>query len=146
MTTAEWEVMRVIWTKPHATAHDIHQALGETFEWSLSTVKTLLARLVKKGYLSQEKQSREFHYFAKIDEQTVVCEKYKDLLTHVCSKEKGTLLLELLQETVITQQQAESIIEWLQLHKQHMPQRITCTCLKGQCRCCEHKKIDADFK
>lgn len=138
MTRAEWEIMRVIWAKQHATAHDIHEALGETFEWSLSTVKTLLARLVKKGYLSQEKQSREFHYFAKIDEQTVVCEKYKELLTHVCSKEKGTLLLELLQETVITQQQAESIIDWLQNHKQQMPQSISCTCLKGQCRCCEH--------
>lgn len=137
MTTAEWEIMRVIWTKKHATAHDIHQSLEETFEWSLSTVKTLLARLVKKGYLSREKQSREFHYCSRLDEQTVVCDKYKELLSHVCSKEKGTVLLKLLQETTITQQQANNIIEWLQKHKQHLPQSIACTCLKGQCRCCE---------
>lgn len=29
MTRAEWEIMRVIWAKQHATAHDIHEALGE---------------------------------------------------------------------------------------------------------------------
>lgn len=138
MTTAEWEIMRVIWTKQHATAHDIHQTLGEPFEWSLSTVKTLLARLVKKGYLSKEKHSREFHYFANIDEQTAVFNKYKELLTHVCETQKGTLLLALLQETAITQSQADNILEWLQNHKTHLPQRIACTCLKGQCRCCEH--------
>ena len=61
ISAAELEVMRVLWSagKP-LNITDIRLGLEGT-GWEASTIKTLVARLVKKGELKQEK--REVYYY-----------------------------------------------------------------------------------
>jgi BlaI family penicillinase repressor len=50
ISDAEWEVMKVIWESPGPlTAGEIVQRLDATTHWKPRTIKTLLARLVRKG-------------------------------------------------------------------------------------------------
>lgn len=48
LSNGELVVMRVIWTTGKATANQISEQLSENFNWSISTIKTFLARLFEK--------------------------------------------------------------------------------------------------
>ena len=54
ISEAEWEVMRVLWDLGEAEAHEVVQEVGRVRDWSDRTVKTLLARLVRKEALDFE--------------------------------------------------------------------------------------------
>lgn len=62
ISAAESAVMKVLWRSSPLAAEDIIAALDASSQWSVSTVKTLLARLVKKGVIRTEKDGRRFLY------------------------------------------------------------------------------------
>jgi BlaI family penicillinase repressor len=55
ITRAEWQIIKVIWTLHPCTAPDVHEALESSTQWHYSTVKTLMDRMVEKGFLKCEK-------------------------------------------------------------------------------------------
>ncbi len=63
---AEWEVMKIIWKKSPVSAHDVVKGLESEHRWSVSTIKTLLNRLLKKEVLSYQKIGRQFFYEPRI--------------------------------------------------------------------------------
>ncbi len=48
ISDAEWEVMRVVWVSGDIKSSDIITILRKKYQWSDSTIKTLIGRLVKK--------------------------------------------------------------------------------------------------
>lgn len=50
-TPAEWKVLHAVWEGSKLSAMEVVERVAEDSDWSVSTVKTLLARLVRKGYL-----------------------------------------------------------------------------------------------
>lgn len=44
----EWDLLEVLWSKERATAREVTEALVEKRGWAVSTVKTLLDRMVTK--------------------------------------------------------------------------------------------------
>ena len=68
ISSAEWEVMRVLWAKGQATSSEIIAILSKKLDWSASTVKTLIGRLADKGYLTSQRQGRGFIYQASLGE------------------------------------------------------------------------------
>lgn len=75
ISEAEWAVMDVIWQDHPITAQDVVSRLARRTEWTATTVKTLLARLVAKGVLAFERDGRRFLYQPRITRsQAVACE------------------------------------------------------------------------
>ncbi len=66
----ELEVMQAIWDagKP-VTAGSIIDRVQETRTWGLSTLMTVLSRLIEKGYLVVDKSTRNNIYSAVISEE-----------------------------------------------------------------------------
>ncbi|WP_377155445.1 BlaI/MecI/CopY family transcriptional regulator [Roseateles sp. UC29_93] len=62
ITSAEAEVMEVLWRSSPLSAEDIAAALSDRQDWQLATVKTLLNRLLKKDALVAERDGRRFLY------------------------------------------------------------------------------------
>jgi predicted transcriptional regulator len=62
LTTAEWKVMKIVWEQGSGAARDVYQAAGTAHGWTASTVKTLLRRLVEKGYLKTTQVGNSFLY------------------------------------------------------------------------------------
>ncbi|WP_431266433.1 BlaI/MecI/CopY family transcriptional regulator [Roseateles chitinivorans] len=62
ITSAEAEVMEVLWRSSPLSAEDIAAALADRQNWQLATVKTLLNRLLKKDALVAERDGRRFLY------------------------------------------------------------------------------------
>lgn len=54
LSASELTVMAALWELRGATLGEIYDAVSEETEWSYSTVKTLLRRLVEKGYVRGE--------------------------------------------------------------------------------------------
>lgn len=60
---SEFAVIESLWSVAPQTAEDLIASLGAARGWQASTVKTLLARLVKKGALRFEREGRRFLYW-----------------------------------------------------------------------------------
>ena len=56
ISDAEWQVMKIIWMQGEQTSTDLIRVLAERFDWSKSTIQTLLARLVEKECPDKEKR------------------------------------------------------------------------------------------
>ena len=69
---AEWKVMRVLWRKAPLGAYDIVQDLAEKESWHPNTIKTLLARLVKKRAIKTKKYKNLFLYEPVISEEECI--------------------------------------------------------------------------
>ena len=72
ISEAEFEVMKVIWKYAPISTNEITDKLTKTTKWSPKTIQTLIKRLVTKGALSYEKQSRVFVYTPLIEEKEYV--------------------------------------------------------------------------
>ena len=77
---AEWKVMRVLWRKAPLGAYDIIQELRETESWHPNTIKTLLARLLKKRMLKARKYKNLFLYEPAISEEECLSAESETLL------------------------------------------------------------------
>ncbi|MCI8292049.1 MAG: BlaI/MecI/CopY family transcriptional regulator [Hespellia sp.] len=62
ISEAEFEVMKIIWKYAPISTNEITEKLLQTTSWSPKTIQTLIKRLVTKGALTYEKQSRVFVY------------------------------------------------------------------------------------
>ena len=60
ISNAEWDIMRVVWAQERVTSSAILTILNQKLQWTSSTIKTLLKRLVDKGYLATEKVGKGF--------------------------------------------------------------------------------------
>ena len=68
ISEAEYEVMKIVWKYAPISTNEITQRLVKTTPWNPKTIQTLIKRLVNKGALSYEKQSRMFVYTPLVDE------------------------------------------------------------------------------
>ncbi len=67
ISEAEFEVMKIVWNYAPVNTNEITEHLTRTTSWSPKTIQTLIKRLVNKGALSYEKQSRVFVYTPLVD-------------------------------------------------------------------------------
>ncbi len=62
VSDAEWQVMEFLWKRHPASANEVIEALTGPTGWKPNTVRTLLARLVKKGALRVEEEGLRYLY------------------------------------------------------------------------------------
>ena len=62
LTRAEWQLMNALWKGYPANARDIAARLPGRRGWAYSTIKTMLARLVLKGALSESKKGNVSYF------------------------------------------------------------------------------------
>jgi len=60
----EWEVMKLLWEHGPMAARDVFAAIPEQQGWAYNTVKTMLARLVKKGAVAYDQIGNSYLYRA----------------------------------------------------------------------------------
>jgi BlaI family penicillinase repressor len=83
ISEAEWEVMKICWSKSPVTSQEVIEALASKHDWHPKTVKTLLNRLVKKRALGFEKDGRAYLYQPLVSENDCVSAESKSFLDRV---------------------------------------------------------------
>lgn len=81
ISEAEFEVMKIVWKYAPISTNEITDKLLQTTSWSPKTIQTLIKRLVAKGALTYEKQSRVFVYTPLVQENEYISQKSSSFLT-----------------------------------------------------------------
>ena len=69
LTEAEWAIMKAVWENEPCTAPDIREKLWRQMQWTYSTVRTLMDRMVGKGLLTAEKAQHPTIYRSAVTRQ-----------------------------------------------------------------------------
>lgn len=129
ITPAEWEIMRIVWTKKSLYSRELIDLLQQKRDWSESTIKTLLRRLVKKGLLGAEKEERRFKYTPLVAEITAMDTTTQQLFDHLCAMKRGQTLLNLIEHTTLSRKDIDQLEQLLAEKKKTAPEMVECDCL-----------------
>ncbi|MDS2466965.1 CopY/TcrY family copper transport repressor [Streptococcus pneumoniae] len=129
ISDAEWQVMKIIWMQGEQTSTDLIRVLAERFDWSKSTVQTLLSRLVEKECLTRKKEGKFFVYSA-----LLTLDQSRDLLVQdikdkVCSRRIRNLLADLIVECKFTQTDLEDLEAVISEKKSSAVTEVRCNCM-----------------
>ena len=129
ISDAEWQVMKIIWMQGEQTSTDLIRVLAERFDWSKSTIQTLLARLVEKECLTRKKEGKSFVYSA-----LLTLDQSRDLLVQdikdkVCSRRIKNLLADLIMECDFTQADLEDLEAVISEKKSSAVTKVKCNCM-----------------
>lgn len=129
ISDAEWQVMKIIWMQGEQTSSDLIRVLAERFDWSKSTIQTLLARLVEKECLTRKKEGKSFVYSA-----LLTLDQSRDLLVQdikdkVCSRRIKNLLADLIVECDFTLADLEDLEAVISEKKVSAVTEVRCNCM-----------------
>lgn len=83
ISEAEWQVMKVVWDNPSASAAQIIEKLAARQKWSNRTIKTLLARLVNKGALTYTAEANRYLYEPNIPKEELIKQESQSFMNRV---------------------------------------------------------------
>jgi BlaI family penicillinase repressor len=83
ISEAEWEVMEVVWRRSPVTSAAIVADLEKERGWAANTVRTMLARLVKKGVLKFGEEKNRYLYRPAVPRERCVKTEVDSLLQRV---------------------------------------------------------------
>jgi len=69
LTEAEWTIIKAVWNSEPCTAPAIQELLFSQTQWTYSTARTLLDRMVSKGLLHAEKVGKMTVYRSAVTRQ-----------------------------------------------------------------------------
>ncbi|TMR54996.1 CopY/TcrY family copper transport repressor [Streptococcus pseudopneumoniae] len=129
ISDAEWQVMKIIWMQGEQTSTDLIRVLAERFEWSKSTIQTLLARLVEKECLTRKKEGKSFVYSALLTLDQSLDLLVQDIKDKVCSRRIKNLLADLITECDFTQADLEDLEAVISEKKSNAVTEVKCNCM-----------------
>lgn len=94
LSTAEREVMEVVWDRGEVTAKDARDALQR--EVARNTVRTLLERMEEKGWVVHREVGRAYLYRAARPREESIGRKVREIIDTVCGGSAESLVAALL--------------------------------------------------
>ncbi|GAA0079275.1 CopY/TcrY family copper transport repressor [Clostridium sp. CTA-5] len=111
ISESEWKIMNVLWEQPDLELSDIVENLKDN-EWSYSTIKTLLKRLVDKGVVIADKTSgRNFKYKPAVEEQECKIKEAKSFLAKVFDSSLSMFVSTLVKESNLSQKDEDELMK-----------------------------------
>lgn len=109
ISEAEYEVMKIVWKYAPVSTNEITERLTAVTDWSPKTVQTLIKRLVNKGALTYEKQSRVFVYTPLVEEQEYVNAESSSFLKRFYNGDITAMLSAYLEEDRLSEEDIRSL-------------------------------------
>ena len=109
ISEAEWEVLRVLWRKTPCTASEVIEALADNTNWKPTTVKTLLARLVKKNAVGFREVDRTYSYFPLVTQAECVRVENQSFLQRVYGGALKPMLVQFIRDEELTADDIEEL-------------------------------------
>ena len=138
ITSAEWEVMRVVWAKDALTSREIIDTLTNILDWKEGTIKSLLNRLVQKGYLKQDTSVKPMLYQTTISADQALQADLNEIMARSCTKDRGLHIEQLIQHETLSKDQCQILIQLIEEKMKNAPKTVKCQCPPGQSTCQHH--------
>lgn len=119
ISSAEWEVMNVIWTDAPLTAVEVFERLPKGHGWAPKTVNTFLARLTEKGVVAAKKEGKAFVYTARFPREACVKSESDSFLQRVFNGAAGELVLHFCERAELSAEEIRELERLLKTKKGH---------------------------
>ena len=109
ISEAEYEVMKIVWKYAPINTNEITEKLLQSTNWSPKTIQTLIKRLVTKGALTYEKQSRVFVYTPLVKESEYICQESNSFLNRYYDGDITAMLSAYIENDKLTEPEIETL-------------------------------------
>ncbi len=113
LSPAEWKVMNLCWKLRKATARQIYEDSLKDQERDYQTVKTLLDRIVAKGYLKMEKLGPLCIFSPAVSRASAVAGAVEDFIETVLDNSVAPLYQHLAKSETMSEREIEALRELL---------------------------------
>ena len=113
ITESEWSVMEILWDTDFATIGDIKKALADT-NWSDSTIKTLVRRLVVKKAIAINTDEAVFRYYPLISQRDCQKNETKSFINRVYDGSVSMLVANLATESNLSESERKELLELIE--------------------------------
>jgi predicted transcriptional regulator len=113
LNDSEWTVMQAVWESSPASARDVLERVHAETEWAYTTVKTILARLVEKGALHEEKQGNVSLYAPLVTRESARKAAVRALLDKAFDGTFGSLVQHMLEREKLGKKEREKLARLL---------------------------------
>lgn len=118
ISEAEFEVMKIVWKYAPISTNEITEKLLRTTSWSPKTIQTLIKRLVNKGALTYEKQSRVFVYTPVADEKEYIGQESNTFLKRYYDGDITAMLSAYIENDKLSETEIDNLRSLLSKRKQ----------------------------
>ncbi len=112
--------MRILWDLRKAMAREVYAVAGEQYYWKPATVKTILKRLVDKGYASATPVGNGFVYRPVQGALATLRSAADALLAHAVEGATGPLLAHMVETTSLDERDLEALQALIDAKKQSL--------------------------
>ena len=101
--------MKIVWKHAPINTNEITEKLLQSTSWSPKTIQTLIKRLVTKGVLTYEKQSRVFVYTPLVKEIEYICQQSNYFLNRYYDGDITAMLSAYIKNDKLTEPEIETL-------------------------------------
>jgi len=123
LSKAEWKVMNVVWELRKAMAREVYAIAGEKHSWTPATVKTILKRLVDKGYVTTTRVGNGFVYRPTQTALSTLQSAADALMTNAVEGVTGPLLAHMVERMPLSEADLDSLQKLIDAKKQSLKKR-----------------------
>jgi len=110
LTEAEWEVMKILWSKGNIALSDIVKSANDKgIPWAMNTVHTLLSRLVKKNAVAVDKSRSPHIYHPIVGEHECAIAETTRLIQRIYNGSVSKMLSSLLSSEKISEDELHKL-------------------------------------
>jgi BlaI family penicillinase repressor len=110
-TDLEQAIMASIWQRRSATAEQVREDLAPKYKLKESTVRTLLGRLEKKGYLGHKVEGRAYAYFSIDEPQGFAVRAVRQIIEKFCAGSAEQLIVGMVDDEVLDPEQLRRLAD-----------------------------------
>lgn len=114
ISKSEFYVMEALWAESPLGAKEVNVQLASDKEWNIKTTKTLLSRLVEKGFLKTRKEGQRFLYSPMQTKEDYAARSMKHLSKRLFDGSPLPIVLHLARTNALSQSDREEITKYLE--------------------------------
>lgn len=107
LSRTEWKIMNRCWKLGKSTAREIHEAEIDGQPRDYQTIKTLLDRIVAKGWLEMSKVGPVCVYSPAVSRRKAMAAAVTDFVDTILDRQLGPLYLHLSEDEELSESEAE---------------------------------------
>lgn len=117
ISDTEFEVMKVVWKHAPISTNEVVEKVTRITDWNDGTIRTLLARLVKKGVLSYEMEGRLYVYSPNVKEEEYLNIRGRSFLDKFYDGDLNSLVLSVVDGDSKSEEKLDALYETLKARK-----------------------------
>jgi BlaI family transcriptional regulator, penicillinase repressor len=111
LTDLENDIMQIVWSRGASSVEAVHAALIPSRKLKESSVRTILRRLEKKGYLSHESRDRAYLYSAGETPRSLAARAVRQIIDRLCRGSVEELVAGMVDAKVLSEEELDQLAQ-----------------------------------